>query len=353
MTKKEFQPKKLAMTNTKNEMLDAYQTLVDQLEESKKTEQKPEEKILEKETKKTIETADTLSSESIAKNISDLKFNLSKTLSELSEKLENEFGKYENVKKAVIAKEKELQEIYEIQKAASSLDALLEAEHQKKAEYEEEMESLKEDLENEIKSIKVDWDKEKKLHLEEIKERDLLVKKTFDRQKEEFDYNFNLDKKQTLDKFAAEKAALQRELAKLKEDTVKDLSEREKVIKENEEELADLRKRVASFPKELETAVNKSIKEATEKIIMENNFKESLMKKGYEGERNVLMTKIESLEQKIESQNETIQKLNTQIEKSYNQVQDIAIKAVEGPKQGNYYPGLHQQSDSGKKPNAD
>jgi hypothetical protein len=44
-------------------------------------------------------------------------------------------GNYNDVKKAVVLREKELREVYEIQKNASSLAALIEAQQQRQAEY--------------------------------------------------------------------------------------------------------------------------------------------------------------------------------------------------------------------------
>ena len=45
----------------------------------------------------------------------------------------------------------------------------------------------------------------------------------------------------------------------------------------------------------------------------------------------MLNTRIESLEQTVKEQNEQIARLSQQAEKAYSQVQDIAVKAIEGP----------------------
>ena len=51
---------------------------------------------------------------------------------------------------------------------------------------------------------------------------------------------------------------------------------------------------------------------------------------GSGGEKNVLTTRIESLEKTVKEQSERIVKLNQQLEKAYQQVQDIAVKTIEG-----------------------
>ena len=50
----------------------------------------------------------------------------------------------------------------------------------------------------------------------------------------------------------------------------------------------------------------------------------------YAGERNVLTTRITSLEQTAKEQAEQISRLLAQAEKAYAQVQEIAVRAIEG-----------------------
>lgn len=88
--------------------------------------------MAEKAAKKVIALADALSADNIIAEISGLKVEVGKILTTLSDLLEQESGRYESVKKAIVQKEIELAEIYEIQKAASSLYALIEANSIKK-----------------------------------------------------------------------------------------------------------------------------------------------------------------------------------------------------------------------------
>ena len=109
-----------------------------------------------------------------------------------------------------------------------------------------------------------------------------------------------------------------------------DLAKREEMIVEREEELDALRNKVEAFPTEMEAAVNKVIKETEERIQREANNKEELLRKEFDGERNVFTTRIESLEKTVKEQSEQIANLSQQLEKAYQKVQDIAVKAVEG-----------------------
>ncbi len=55
-----------------------------------------------------------------------------------------------------------------------------------------------------------------------------------------------------------------------------------------------------------------------------------MLVKGFEGEKNVFLTKISALESLVKDQAKQIEKLNGQQEKAYEKVQDIASKAVAG-----------------------
>lgn len=54
------------------------------------------------------------------------------------------------------------------------------------------------------------------------------------------------------------------------------------------------------------------------------------MKKEHEGERNVLKTRIKSMEKTVKEQSEQLARFSQQLEAAYQKVQDIAIKTVEG-----------------------
>jgi len=326
---KSQQPQKPPMSNTKKEMLDAYNALLKQLQEKKEAELKPEQKIEEKRAKEVVEVAGSLSSEGVVKGISSLKLDMSRTLTQISDKLEDEVNRLNGIQKAIAIKKDELKELYEIEKSAATLAALIEAQNQKRQEYESEMAVMKEELMQEIEKTRAEWEKEEEKYEMEIKEQNSAEKKKREREKEEFQYTFKREQQLLKDEFEDEKAKLERDIQLKREQMEKELAEREKAISEKEEELNELRKNVGAFPKELETAVNKAVKETTERITAEAKNREQLLNKEFEGERGVLTTRIESLEKTVKEQSEHISKLSGQLEKSYQKVEDIAVKAID------------------------
>jgi len=330
MNDKKAPPKKVSLHNTKQEMLGAYNDLLKQLEEKQEVDAKPEEQIEEKAMKQAMERADSLSTEGIAQAIGTLKSESGKLLSQISDRLEEEVKNYRQIKTAVEVKEKELHEIYEIQRSASSLTALIEAQHRQRQVFEAEMAKSKEALQQEIQSLRIEWEKEKKLHESERQEREVVALKRREREKEEYLYAFQREQQLAQDRFQDENAKLEREIQYKKEQIERGLAEREKTLAQREEELDELRKRVGTFPKELETVVTKVAKESADKIQTEAKSREDLLKKEFDDQRNVLQLRIESLEKTVKEQNEQLAKLSQHLEKAYSQVQEIAIKALEG-----------------------
>ncbi len=330
MEEKKFQPKKLSLSNTKQEMLEAYNVVLKQLEAQRDAELKPEKKIEEKKAKEVIQVAESLSTEGVTREISNLKIEASKTLAQISDRLEEEVNKFRAIQSAISLKEKELQELYEIERSAVTLAALIESQNQKRQVFEIEMAEKKEALSQEIEGLRSQREQEKKEYEEEIKERDMAEKKRRERDKDDYEYSFKREQKLTKDKFEDEKSKLEKEIQSKKEQMESELKEREKIIAEREEELSELRKKVNAFPKESETAVTKAIKETTDRLNLEAKNREELVKKEFIGERNVLTTRIESLEKIVKEQSEQIAKFSQQLEKAYQQVQDIAVKTIEG-----------------------
>jgi hypothetical protein len=334
--------KKLTLTSTKQEMLQAYNTLLKELEAKQAGELKPEKKIEEKKNREAVQVAESLTAEGVGKEIAALKMEIGKTLTGISDRLEGEVGRFIAIRNAIGAKEKELAELYEIEKSAMSLAALIEAQNQKRQEFSAEMEEKKESLRQDIEATRTASEKEQDEHDTAVKERDAAEKKRQTREKEEFDYAFKREQQTAADRFAYEKAKLEKELKDKKEQMEQELSARESSIAAKEAELSDLRKQAAQHPKELETAVTRAVKETSDRLLMEAKSREDLLKKEAEGESNVFKARIELLEKTTKEQSERITALTKQLESAYQKVQDIAVKTVEGASNSKSVASLQQ-----------
>ena len=120
MENRKPETKKLSMTNTKQEMLDAYHAVLKQMQEKDEAELKPEKKLEEKKQKEAVQVALALPSDGASREIADLKLEINKMLTQIADKLDDEVSKFRKIEEAVRFKEKELEELYGIEKSAVS-----------------------------------------------------------------------------------------------------------------------------------------------------------------------------------------------------------------------------------------
>jgi hypothetical protein len=304
-----------------------------QLEEKRAAQLAPDRRAEERKTEEAVKVATTVEPEGIDREIGGLKSEIGKFLAEIAERLGSESGRFRNIQKAVESKERDLKELYGIEKAAVSLAALIEAQNQQRDAFETEMARQREELQTEITFLRAEWDKERKSHEAELKERDSVEKKAREREREEFYYALKRDQQTIKDKLNDEKTTLEKEIKAKREAAEKDLAEREKAIAEKERELAELRATAVAFPKELETTLNQAVKETTDRLKLEAKNREELLRKEFEGERNVLAARNESLERANKDLLTANTKFAQQLEAAYQKVQVIAEKTVEGASQ--------------------
>lgn len=98
--------------------------------------------------------------------------------------------------------------------------------------------------------------------------------------------------------------------------------------------------------------MDRAIAETTERLENEAKKNEQLLKKEFEGEKNVLQTKIDSLEKLVADQQKHIDTLSKQMDTAYGKVQEIAVKAVSGKSREDLQPFSSQhreQTEGGHK----
>ena len=345
------------LKSTKQELLDAYSEMRQQLEEKDKTQLKPEQKIQEKKEAQVLAAVKATTADGVIQKINQLKQEMARTLSDLGDKLASEVEKCDQVQQAIDIKEKELAEVFEIDRAAGTLAALIEAQHREKEQFEREMAEEKERINGEIESMREQWKGEKAEHDALVKEQDVLEAKRRQREKEEYRYAFEREQQLARDKFEdekakllAEKAQIENEMKALREQTEKGLQERERQVAEREKEFASLQVQVQEFPKRLDAAVAAAAKDATERIAREAKYQQDLLQKDFEGQKNVLTSRIQSLEKTAKEQADQLAKLSQQQESAYQKIQDVAVKAIEGASKVGSFAGLvHTLKEQTKK----
>jgi hypothetical protein len=332
----------ISATSTKKEILDAYNNLLKALETRAQTELKPEKAKVEREKQDVVQTADALSTHAVIKTVNELIGETGKALTDIAVKLQGETERYNKLKRAIEIKEAELRELFEIEKCAFTLAALIEAQKQQRLSFEDEMARRKDLLDQEITQVKAGWESQKKQYAEELKEQREQEDKRRRREKEEYEYKLAREKEQKINALNDQISKLEKEIKEKREEFDKqteakevELKGREEAVGEREKVMNDLQTKVAAFPMEIESVVDKAVNEVTIKITSEAAKNEQLLMKGFEGEKNVLQARIDAFEQVIATQKKQNEKLSEQLEGAYGKVQDIAIRAVAGSSRQN------------------
>ncbi len=314
--------------STKTEILDAYNALLKKLKEQKPVDRQVEKEKAEK--VQIVETAAQNSEEKIVKGLADLKLGITKALDETEQQLLGEFKRLNGMRQAIEIEKKNLEEIHDIRSEADSLAALLLAQKERKQAFEAEIQQKRNEFDAEMMQKRLQWKKEQDDYERIKKEREEEVKKSRQREEEEYGYNLRLQRKKDEDAYAANKAAQEKELQEKKLILEKAWLERETDLAARERELVDLRAQVEAFPAELEQAVKATEQAVTERLQFTYQHEKAMLAKEMEGERKLSQQIIQSLETKIKEQDEQIRQLTQKTNEAGMQVQNIAIKAIEG-----------------------
>ncbi len=328
--------KKINTKSTKAEILEAYKELQEQLKAEENKD--PQQEKAEKEKAEVRKEADSMSPQKIVKGLADIKLEIGGAFDTVEEALLGEFKKLEQLKKAVEYEEAHLEDAYGIKTNADSLAVLLRANQQKREDFEKEMEEKNTSFDQVMKETRQQWEKEQKERQQQLKEEEEFTKRNRKREEEEYKYNLTITRKKEEDDYNARKAALENELVQKKQTVEKDLAEREKVIAEQEIEFNELKKKVKAFPAELEKAVASAHKETEKELNTRFEYEKNLADKEMQSEVRLLKQTISSLENKIKEQESLIKQLNEKTNVAGEQVQTIALKALEGAATGRYSP---------------
>ncbi len=260
-----------------------------------------------------------MSVDGVVQQISAMGLEISKSLAGLSAKLVAEVERLTTIREAVALEQRELERLHKIDIAATSLDNMLQDYH-----------SEKEKLESEITSRRAAWEEEELTRAREQKELEDNLKKQRQREIEEYEYKKALERKKAQDKYEEEIRLLEKKDKEKQENLEKSWQQREAALKEREAEWAQLKKEVDDFParlkKEVDAAVAAALKSAEQRFEQQT----TLLKKDSEAEKRIAELQIQSLKDAVDRQTAEITKLHAQIEEAKRQVQDIAVKAIEG-----------------------
>ncbi len=308
--------KKPSLSSTKAEILAAYNDLLKK--KSAENDKIPKDEKLQEQKDEIIKSAAEFTPQDIVKELTDVKLKLSGSLDALENALLYQYNKLEKLQKAIQYESAYLEDLYGIKANAESLAVIIAANKEKKQAFDKEVE--------EKKSA---WEKEQKERIQQWKEEDELRKKALQREAEEYKYQLTISRKKEEDEYQSKKIKQENELEAKRLAVEKNLEEREKLISEKEDELKHLRIQVADMPEKIRNEVTFAIQQKEQELVTQYKHEKEIYTKEMEGEIKLLQQKISSLENKINEQAMLIETLNEKANTAGNQVQNIALKALE------------------------
>jgi hypothetical protein len=282
------------------------------------TEPKAEELRKQKETE-VRQAVQGLSVDAVVGEISNLGLTVSKSLAALSDQLAQEVNRLATVREAVTLEQKELERLHKIDVAATALDQLV-----------QDYSRQKEQLEAEIAAQRTAWAEEQRQTERDAKEQEEILKKQRQRETEEYEYRKALERKKAQDKYEEEIKLLARANKEKQEVLEKSWREREAALKSSEEDLQRLRKDAAEFPSRLQQESERAATEAVRATEQKFEQRMLLLGKDSEGEKRLADLRIKALEESLARQSAQMAALEKQLEEAKRQVQEIAVKAIEG-----------------------
>jgi colicin import membrane protein len=260
-----------------------------------------------------------VSVDSVAQQISLLGGHISRTLADLTARLTGEVDLLERVREAVQLERQELERLHKIDVAATSIDQLVQ-------DYERE----REQFETETQVRRSEWEQETRTAERERKEADEALRKQRQRENEDYEYKKQLDRKKAQDKYEEEVRLLEKKNQERQQELERNWVQRESTLKEREEELTRLRRDVEDLPRRIAAEKEAALAEATRQAASNYEQQILILQKDAQAERKVSELHLKTLEDNLSRQAEHIASLEKALEEAKRQVQEIALKAIEG-----------------------
>lgn len=299
-TQIKLKAKPISEKNTKGEILEAYSELIQQLnQDSFPDTQTPEEKIV-------LERASNETVQKIVSDLGDLRVSINKTISELTDQLTSAAERLTTVQKAINIAQAELLETNNIKVQSGLLQRMIALQSQKQEQFEKDM-----DLKRKV------WE-------DEQKEYEASLKRQRTREEEEYTYEQSITRKHITQEITEEKRVWEKQKLEQKEQYSQMVAE-----------LEQLRKRVASFPDELDRSIKEAVNKAVAEDKKEFQTQQSFTKQQTDSQMQIAQLRISTLEETVKTQNNEVVQLKKQLEDATRQVKDIAVTVIEGSKKDN------------------
>lgn len=303
------------MKNTKQELFDAYESALKELEQVKALKESPAD-VMEEKRKVAME-------ENAAKAVESSVF---------SEEITQQ---YKDLQESIDSKKAVLKELYDIEANASSLAAIINAMKEKQYQLEADYKARKVELDNEYKD-EVDKNqtelKEMQEAITQVRKEvrdaraDELEKVHIERKREEEEYAYNLKRQRKIENDAWEDEKAEREKILNDKEAAADnmFAEAEAKL----DELEELREKVAEIPNLIANAEKEGREAGQKEAAKEYGYKKTKYEKEKEYEIGKLEDKASMLEEKLAQEESKAVALQEKLDEAYSKMNTLASDTV-------------------------
>lgn len=308
--------KPFSTKNTKQEILDAYEKLTNELEHR-------DTNVVSQTPQKTFSQKTLPAPDEIIGKLSDVRIHVNKTLAQLTDTLVAESEKVQQLNTEKERIEKEIEEFHQITIHATTLKNLIELKEEERQK-----------LEKTIAETRILWEAEQKQHLQQDKESQQEKTKQCQREEDEYQYNIKTKRQKEEDAYNKQKQSKEEELLK-----------REEAVKAKEQEFQQLQKQVIDLQKQLETESIRIRKETADQVSKDLEVRYKLERKEIEGQQNLSKLIIDNLQKTIKAHEDEIKDLKLQLQKAMQQIKDIAVSVIDSKKPLPFQPQGNKQGE--------
>ena len=264
-------------------------------------------------------------------NLILLQFGFGGAVSELSEKLTSEAAKLGELRRTVGEEVQQLQELHSLEDVAEdTLDNLIQQYEESAKTFTNELSEQRETVEQELLEQRQAWEKEQELQKLAVKERNENQQKTRNRDEELYNYDLELQRNLDIEEYDQRQERLHKDIEESEREQEKQWAEREKLIAEREKVSAEVKAKVEAFPKEQEANIKNGKDNGRNIGNYQAKIKSDLLLKDMEGQKQNYELQIQGMLQTMQNQDARIASLSKQLDSALKQVQDLAVKAIEG-----------------------
>jgi hypothetical protein len=274
--------------------------------------------------------------------LNDLGTGFIAAVGELSEKLNLEATRLADIRERVGEENQRLKTLHDLDADDDTLATLVETYQTSSKTFTEEIKERSLECELQIETLEKTWEKacqERRETWQERRESDRLGS---EREATTYKYDLELARKLSSETYQQESSELERSLVTVKAEREKVWAETEKDLAEREKIFNEAKTKVEGFKEEKETAIKKAREEGKGIAHSQVKIKADLFAKEIEGQKRFYNARLTSLQTTIDNQDRRLATLVEQLESALQQVQDLAVKAIEGSANANSYQTLKE-----------